>query len=211
MKKVNPYKSQAAALKSLDNGGRFFNVLTKADDGQITSTELSKVAGAFSNKQLMNLYLEMSLAQLPKRDMVLRSLSDKLNKAYQRNRPQYLSPAEAATSGQVGATVIITGIPEYKRAKTEFSGFIMVPIISGDVTTFIMVPIMDQYDIYEVKDQQSDELFIIAHARSKRKLDNVPTRVGGYLKELQVDKKNVSEKRLFLETYYYTPLNLVAN
>jgi hypothetical protein len=74
-----------------------------------------------------------------------------------------------------------------------------------------MVPIMDQYDIYEVKDQQSDELFIIAHARSKRKLDNVPTRVGGYLKELQVDKKNVSEKRLFLETYYYTPLNLVAN
>ena len=56
MKKVNPYKSQAAALKSLDNGGRFFNVLTKADDGQITSAELSKVAGAFSNKQLMNLY-----------------------------------------------------------------------------------------------------------------------------------------------------------
>ena len=206
MKKVNPYKSQAAALKSLDNGGRFFNVLTKADDGQITSAELSKVAGAFANKQLMNLYLEMSLAQLPKRDMVLASLSDKLNKAYQRYRPQYLSPAAAADSEQVGATVIITGIPEYKHSKTEFSGFIMVPIISGNVTTFMMIPIMDQYDVYEIKNPQSDELFIIAHARSKRKLDEVPTRVGGYLKELQIDKKDASKKRLFLETYYYTPL-----
>lgn len=206
MKKVTPYKSQAAALKSLDNGGRFFNVLTKADDGEITSAELSKVAGAFSDKQLMNLYLDMSLAQLPKRDIVLASLSDKLNKAYQRYRPQYLSPIAAATSKQVGVTAIVTGIPQYKQSKTEFSGFIMVPIISGNVTTFMMIPIMDEYDVYEIKDQQSDELFIIAHARSNRKLDEVPTRVGGYLKELQVDERNESEKRLFLETYYYTPL-----
>lgn len=206
MKKVTPYKSQAAALKSLDNGGRFFNVLTKADDGQISSAELSKVAGAFSDKQLMNLYLEMSLAQLPKRDMVLESLSDKLHKAYQRYRPHYLTPAAAAISKQVGATAIITGIPQYKESKTEFYGFIMVPIITGNVTTFMMIPIMDQYDVYEIKDQQSDELFIVAHARSNRKLNEVPTRVGGYLKELQVDKNKPSEKRLFLETYYYTPL-----
>lgn len=87
MKKVKPYKSAAAALKSLDNGGWFYNVPTKANDGEITSAELNKVAGAFSGKQLMNLYLEMSLVKLPNREGILSSLCDGLQESYRRYTP----------------------------------------------------------------------------------------------------------------------------
>jgi hypothetical protein len=203
MKKVIPYKSESAAFKSLDNGGRFYNVLTKADDGEISSTELSKVAGAFSSKQLMNLFLEMSITQLTNRERILASLSDGLKAAYHRYCPKYYSPAAAAQSDAVGATAIITGIPVYKDSKTDFSGFIMFPVISGNVTTFMMIPIMDEYDVYEIREHQSDEIFLLAHARSAKKLKPVHTRFGGYLKELQVNEHE-SEKRLFLEAVYYT-------
>ena len=45
MKKIEPYKSIDEATLSLDNGGRFYNVLTKSDDGIISTSELGKVAG----------------------------------------------------------------------------------------------------------------------------------------------------------------------
>jgi hypothetical protein len=148
----------------------------------------------------------MSITQLPDRELILSSLSDDLKEAYRRYCPQYLTPAAAAKSDHIGATAIITGIPKYVDAKTEFSGFMMFPIVAGNVTTFMMIPIMDEYDVYEISDPQSDETFLLAHARCEQKLDEVQTRVGGFLKEWQVDEQGESEKRLFLETNYYTPL-----
>lgn len=65
---------------------------------------------------------------------------------------------------------------------------------------------MDEYDVYEIWVQQSDEIFLLAHARSEKKLEEVHTRVSGYLRELQVDEEDDSEKLLYLEAYYYTPL-----
>lgn len=43
MKKVSPYQNLNTALKSLDNGGRFYNILTKAEDGIINQAEIGKV------------------------------------------------------------------------------------------------------------------------------------------------------------------------
>jgi len=204
MKKVIPYKSEAEALEALDNGGRFYNVLTQANDGEITSAELSKVAGVFSSKQDMNLYLEMSLAQLPNKARILSSLSIELRDAYQRYAPQYLTSSDAVKSYDFGSTAVISGIPKQIDSKSDFSGFIMVPLMTGNVTTFTMIPIIDQYDVYELRSEASNETFLLAHARSNTKLEEVETRLGGYLKELQKDDKG-SEHQMLLELKYYTP------
>ena len=84
MRKITPYITSRNALAALDNGGRFFNWSSKANDGNITSAELSKVVGAFSGKQAMMLHLEMSLAQLQEgeRKTILNSLTDDLKKAH---------------------------------------------------------------------------------------------------------------------------------
>ncbi|MFT6269782.1 MAG: hypothetical protein ACJAVV_002609 [Alphaproteobacteria bacterium] len=50
----------------------------------------------------------------------------------------------------MGANTIITGIPKFKDSKTDFCGFVMVPIVSSNITTFMKIPIMDEYDVYEI-------------------------------------------------------------
>ena len=64
MKKLNPCQNLTTALKTLDNGGRFYNILTKAEDGIISQAELGKVGGLFSSKQQSILLLEMSISAL---------------------------------------------------------------------------------------------------------------------------------------------------
>ena len=46
MREVQLYRTERGLLKALDNGGRFFNVFTKAGDDQITRSELAKAARA---------------------------------------------------------------------------------------------------------------------------------------------------------------------
>jgi hypothetical protein len=205
MKEVTPYKSESAALESLDNGGRFYNVLTQANDGEITSAELSKVAGAFSSKQDMNLYLEMSLADLENKAAILSSLSIELRDTYQRYAPHCLTVSSAMRFNDFGSTAVINGTPKYIDSKSTFSGFIMVPIMTGNVTTFSMIPIMDQYDVYELSTEDSSDTFLLAHARSENKLTETETRFGGYLRELQKDEAG-SEHQIYLELKYYTPM-----
>ena len=48
-------------------------------------------------------------------------------------------------------------------SKSDFKGFIMIPISTGSVMTFSMVPIIDQYDVYEIRETEIDQSFLIAH------------------------------------------------
>ena len=53
MKHIVPYRTLKGALNALDNGGRFYNVFTKAKDEVITDSELCKAAGVFSQQDYM--------------------------------------------------------------------------------------------------------------------------------------------------------------
>ncbi|MDC0264483.1 hypothetical protein OAL86_05190 [Verrucomicrobia bacterium] len=44
MKQATPCKTLARVMLALDNGGRFFNLLTRAGDGEISQSEISKAA-----------------------------------------------------------------------------------------------------------------------------------------------------------------------
>lgn len=206
MKKIIPYKTTRNALASLDNGGRFYNLITKADDGKISSAELSKAAGVFSGKQQMTLFLEMSLSELPSeaRKQILSSVSDDIKEAIYKYPTQHLLPYEAKEQGILSGNAIVSGIPKLVDSKEEFSGFIMIPVMAGKVTTFMMIPIIDQYDIYELRDEVSSKEFLIAHSKSSNKLPETRIKCAGVLKELKSEEKEDSKASIFLETIYYS-------
>ena len=205
MKQIVPYQNITEALIQLDNGGRFYNLFTKAEDGEITVAELSKVAGMFNEKQKLVLFLELSMSQLPKEDQVaiIAKLDDQLRKDFLKYKAQELMASEAEVRGVLAANAIITGVPVVKDSKSEFKGIILIPISTGKVTTFIPIPIIDQYDIYEIRDDHSSETFLIAHYHGKEKLPAEKIKVAGVLKKIEVKIDGVKKDQKFLEINYY--------
>lgn len=208
MQQVIPFTDLQDAQTSLDNGGRFFNILTKADDGVITGAELGKVAGCFADKQKMALFLDLATAELADSDkhQLLQMLSPDLRSGIELQKPARWLPSEALAQGVAGASAIVTGVPKLVESKSEFNGFIMVPIMTGSVTTFMMVPLVDAYDVYEVRDEASDDAFLIAHAKGKAELDGRRTQFAGVLKDLKASKDECEASRIFLEAIYHREL-----
>jgi hypothetical protein len=209
MKKIEPFRNYRDALSTLDNGGRFYNILTKADDGIISKAELGKVGGIFYDKQQMILFFELSISKLgdEKKKAVISKLDDNLQKMYLKYKPIELLPSEAYTKGTIASNTIITGIPTLTESKSEFIGFIMIPIITGNVTTFTMIPLIDMYDVYEIRDEESDENFLIAHAKGATKLPKKKMKVAGVLKELRSDRKERAASKRFLEAIYHMEIS----
>lgn len=205
MKKIEPYKNSKEARHALDNGGRFFNMMTKADDGIISQAELSKVAGLLGDKQKTILFFELSISELDvnARNLIFLTLDDKLKVIYRKYKPAELTPSEAQEKGTISSNAIITGFPKLVESKSDFNGFIMIPIMIGSVTTFTMVPIINQYDVYEIKDTASAEIFLIAHAKSSDKLPEKRIKIAGVLKALKATKTEKEASKKFLEAYYY--------
>ena len=75
--------------------------------------------------------------------------------------------------------------------------------MAGSVMTFMMVPIIDQYDVYELKDEASSGSFLIAHAKGATKLPQARIKVAGVLKELKAKKDEENASKKFLEAVYY--------
>ena len=86
MKKIEPYKNINEATLSLDNGGRFYNVLTKSDDGIISTSELGKVAGLFIDKQKMVLFLDLAISNFDvnAKEKIVNSLDASLRSTYEK-------------------------------------------------------------------------------------------------------------------------------
>ena len=205
MKKIEPYNNAKDAIKSLDNGGRFYNVLTKADDGLISKSELGKVGGVFNDAQQMILFLEMSILKLDQseKDSIISKLDSNLNKAYQKYKSQEILPSEANIKGIISSNVITTGIPKLIDSTSEFEGFLMFPIMNGNITTFMMIPLIDEYDVYELRDEESSETFLIAHLKDSEKLPRKKMIIGGVLKELKKDEAEDKATGRFLEAIYH--------
>ncbi len=204
MEQIIPFTSQHEALTVLDNGGRFYNLITKANDGNITSAELSKVVGLMSDKQKMVLYLELSLSKLSNdsRKEILKALSPDLKAAIKKYPTQYLLPSEAQKKGVLAQNAVIEGVPKYVESKSDFSGFVMIPIMSGKVTTFMMVPIFDEYNVYELRDNTSSETFFIAHSKESERLPEKRMTFGGILKEMKKEEDENAPASNYLEIHY---------
>ncbi|WP_293308263.1 hypothetical protein [Pedobacter sp. UBA5917] len=209
MKQIEPYINFDEAIRSLDNGGRFYNLLTHAEDGIISQAEVGKIGGLFNEKQQTILFLELAISKLNASDKaeLISKLDDKLQLNYQKYKAQELLPSEANSIGIISSNAIITGFPKMKESKSDFTGFILIPISTGKSMTFVTVPIIDQYDIYEIRDEESSETFLIAHAKDSIKLPEQKIKVAGVLKELKMKKDSIESSRKFLEINYFLNLD----
>ncbi|MCM4158223.1 hypothetical protein [Gramella sp. AN32] len=205
MKRITPYEEINEALLSLDNGGRFYNILTKSNDGIIDQSELGKVGGLFNDKQKMILFLELSMTFLKneERKIIIGKLDKDLKQTYLNFKSQILLPSEANEKGIIASNAILTGVPKLVDEKSDFTGFIFVPIMTGKVMTFIMIPIVDNYNVYELRDEKTSETFIIAHSRDSKILPNEKIIIAGVFKELKSGKNENSKILKFLEANYY--------
>lgn len=209
MKKIEPYKNINDAISSLDNGGRFYNILTKADDGIISKSELGKAGEIFNNKQRMILFFELSISKLDerKRNVIISKLEKKLQQLYKKYKPIELLPSEINSKGILSSNTIITGIPRLIEVKSDSHGFIIIPVMIGNITTYSIVPLFDVYKIYKLRDEESDKSFIIAHSKRANKLPEKKIKVAGVLKELKSDKNEKIASKKFLEVVYHMEIN----
>jgi len=207
MKQIVPYKTLQGALNALDNGGRFYNVFTKARDEVITDSELCKAAGVFSNKAQAFLFFELALSDLSQadRERVIQRLSPELRSTYLKKRPKHTEIEVFEHAVRETDPVIVTGFPVFLEDKTQFSGFIMIPISTGKVTTFTMIPIFDRFDVYEVyanPDLNGDKT-IVTTMRGPRRLAVAMTTFGGIVKKLNFKDKSERAHGLYVETLFY--------
>ena len=205
MKKIEPYKNINEATLSLDNGGRFYNVLTKSDDGIISSSELGKVAGLFIDKQKMVLFLDLAISNFDvnAKEKIVNSLDVSLRSTYEKYKSHELLPSEAYDKGILSSNSIITGFPKKIDSKSDFNGVIIIPVGNS----MIAIPLIDKYDVYEIRDEVSDDTFLIAHARGSIVLPEKKIKVAGVLKELKANKNEKKASKRFLEALYYLDIN----
>jgi len=205
MKKIEPYKNINEATLSLDNGGRFYNVLTKSDDGIISSSELGKVAGLFIDKQKMVLFLDLAISNFDvnAKEKIVNSLDVSLRSTYEKYKSHELLPSEAYDKGILSSNSIITGFPKKIDSKSDFNGVIIIPVGNS----MIAIPLIDKYDVYEIRDEVSDDTFLIAHARGSIVLPEKKIKVAGVLKELKSNKNEKKTSKKFLEALYYLNIN----
>ncbi|MCP4547485.1 MAG: hypothetical protein GY835_13590 [bacterium] len=207
MREITPYKTVTGALKALDNGGRIFNVFTKSGDGKIANSELLKAAGALAGHEQAFLFFHMALTRLgqDQRQQVVAHLSPALRKQYLKINPLCITIEKFDDVPQPTQPVIVEGYPRFIEDKSQFTAFIMVPIMAGKVMTFMMIPIFDQYDVYELYPDAGlkGDKSIIATVRGSKRLQSVHTTFGGFVKELKFDPKTKNPHSHYIEALYY--------
>jgi hypothetical protein len=68
MRELKPYRTMHGLRTAIDNGGRFYNLFTRADDHVVTRGELAKAAGVFTAGVNAFLFLEMAQQDLQSGD-----------------------------------------------------------------------------------------------------------------------------------------------
>jgi hypothetical protein len=205
MRQLIPYQTVQGAARALDNGGRFYNLFTRAGDNVVQGVELARAAGVYSSDAMAFLYFEMALMDLPAGDkeQVRSLLAPDLRAQLEAKGPRVLPPSRIEPEGAAGVPAIVTGYPYFVEDKTQLKGFIIMvtPVI-------MMVPIMDEFDVYEVFDtpERLGPRTLIATVRGSKRLDGARTRFGGVLKELEFEDKTSRRHGLYMEAAYYTPL-----
>jgi hypothetical protein len=207
MTRIEPYESVRDALSDLDNGGRMLSFAARAADERIDAAELAKAAGVFGGKQRMFLYFDMSVARLGESEAtdVKARLSDKLARDYAQHGPNHGSKEDVIAHGNAGQPWIISGVPRPVGATSELTMFVFVPMSTGKITTMMPIPIIEQYEVYELDDGGSDVSLRVAHVRGEEQLPEVRTRIAGVLKEFSSDGAG-KDAGLYLEAAYYTPI-----
>ncbi|QDV45334.1 hypothetical protein Enr13x_52100 [Stieleria neptunia] len=210
MLEVKAFKSVNDLIGELDNGGRFYHLFSHADDKIVTKGELAKAAGQLVGAN--NAFLFLKLATLgfseAEKFAILNMLEPNLRERYRESMPKVINPSSVDHEGKAGDAVVVEGPVEHCHDKTQFGGFIMIPITVGEITTYTMTPIFDNYAVYRVFDEENrdskERCAVIAVPLNIEFADGDRVRFAGYLRDLEFNEGEVRTNSYYLEATYYS-------
>lgn len=203
MKHIEPFVNVADALVSLDNGGRFYNIFTHANDGLITVGEVSKATHEWDDWAKMILYLDISLSQLKEDERleIISRFDEKLANIYKDHHSLIMTTDEILGDIPVSKNVLIKGTPLDIQDNTHTIGFSTVTVMVGEVMTLTNVPIEDTYSLYTLP-TKLDDLFYLGVNKNGDQFPEGELIMGGVMKKAEQDKEHPTE-RWFLDVYYF--------
>lgn len=208
MRAIRPYRTLAGAKRALDNGGRFYNLLSRADDEEVTAGELSRAAGVHSLGTEAFLFLDLALSELTEQDRteVISLLEPRLRARYRAAAAPLIEPSQLDQHRKAGRSVMVEGQFGYQDEQEALTGLIMIPI--GATGAMIPIPAYERYRLYSVSDSPEEEPspVLVAAPKTSRDLAGLEVRLGGEFKEIELRVDGKAKKTLFLEGMYYTQL-----
>lgn len=197
MQRVSPFTDLAQAISDLDNGGRFYNILSQARDGLIAPGELARAAGVLSAGWKAVLHFQLATRRLSEADRA--ALFDRLEAGVQKTLTAFRAiEIHQPPSGfeQRDRIAIVTGYP---RAATDFAGEALLPTRHS---AFGWVPLADRMDVWYVFEGPRTDSDPVVAAASRQIPMSPDTRLtfGGILRPLQW----AGRYSLFLEAHLFS-------
>ncbi len=204
MKKVEPFLSLQDARKSLDNGGRLFNLFSRPDDGSITEAEINKAAGVTSNSQEMALFLLLASSRLSDVDKSALSemLSSSAKKTYEKYTAEFLVPAQLTTLAE-GVNLMVHGTLELLPADSQESAFAKKLLIAGKVPTYEYESVFDAYHVYRLRDSNTGNSILAVHDKEHEILHAKAFTLGCVSRTYFPKKSDEDQSHRLLEIRYY--------
>ena len=214
MQEVEAYRSKNELTSVIDNGGRFYNVFSRANDQVVTKGELAKAAGMWASDLNAFLFLDLATFDLDEMEKlaVEDTLEPDLRNRYRQASTRVIAASDIDGEGQAGDAIIVEGSVQKCHEKTKFSGYIYVPITVGDVTTFTVTPIFDHFSVYRLFDGDSRKVdaelpgAVVAVPLKAEFSAGDRIRFAGYLRELEFDDEESRTNNLYLEAIYFSRL-----
>lgn len=158
MRKITPYKTFDGLSAAVDNGGRWWNLFSKAGDGKITESELAAAGGNTRQQESAFLFLALASSRLPDDDIkrLNAQMELPLRLKNQRHQPSVLRPSQVEEQATDGALVLLEGrcVKQLRLSNLTIS---MPVFVRGNVSglprwTKEQVPLMTKMRIYEFAD-----------------------------------------------------------
>lgn len=206
MKRVTPYRSFDAANRSLDNGGRLWNVFTQAGDRVITRAEISKAGGGGGWANAL-LFFDLMTSRLSagEREELLHRLAPKLRRRWRQQGPELVSPKRLDALDDVKRPYLVEGRARRVAEKSLTTGFIPITTMVGNVPITTQMPVTEMFAVFEVEGARGGLGRVLARKGSKLS-DGARARFGGLLRKGQTGKEKGSKARNFLSARFYLEL-----
>jgi hypothetical protein len=207
MKKLQPYRSFDGANRSLDNGGRLWNVFTTAGDRVITKAEISAAGGGGGWAGAL-LFFEMMTSGLNagEREELLHRLTPKLRRRWRQSGPELVSPNRLDSLDDTKRPYLLEGTTRSVEDKQLTTGYIPITTMVANVPMTTMMPVTEMFTVFEVTGSRGGKGRVLAR-KSAKLADGSRVRFGGTLRKGQEGKAKGSKARNFLNARFYVLLD----
>lgn len=213
MRIVRPYKRLSGALRALDNGGGFWNVLTREGDGRIEPAEIARAAGDVGATREALLFVSMACGELdtPSRVKLNELMSPAVVAAAAAEGVRWMRPSEFDVEAVRFRGAILTGWLE-PQGKQKQNGPVVPPMLPGGEHVLPTsepppaaertITLMESFHLYDDEDDKdTGGPFAIARTAAKCRWRGPGfARIGG------VVHKGAVGERPVLEPLFYTRL-----